>query len=982
MNRELVLGCAAVVGLCAHVARADVAETKAYLDGTTLKLDVKSGETLNYSTLLADTGATAIEKNGLGKAYFNYGVSVTNSFAGTITIKAGTLGATSLDNYGTPVSITIESGASLDLTQAAGAPGDPRLMYDGMTKLYFEGTGSGSYGAIYRNGGGGGADHLFRNMEMTGDALIGGPTRWGLGGDSNGRLDMNGHTLTLSATGFLLDNFTILDPGHIDVIGGSTVLQNGGLKLSGGATNELRMLGGSLSTWNIASNAAPWTLVVGKNGEFSNSSGADFHTYNMYSGDVVHTNGTLGLKVHKENIGLTFLGNFLTTDLPDAVKSSAGPYVKINEGIAAAGTVRFLGNTWTNAMTHGASSECLEIYNGAFEFAGKGPHLMDRIGVHNTNTWFHDCGYIEKTPRLSWFIESARSASSVRPACLKMERLGFYSQGGSLTIANSGTNNWGTFCIGDGAFVTGAVQMAYNGLAALHVKDGGFLRWTDGHVSNNYNATNRITSAYVLVDGGRIERANNINFGENGRALYLQRTGSYQQTGGRFCPHTLGDTEVVIAGGTFSPVPNVETGDWQGFEDNAYRRQADALHPPLNTASLTVSGDGAVSVGNYVFNATNGLHAVFTLRDGGTFSCRRMYNLNKAKCPNVRWDLGFDGGVLKPKLGWVFFTIADDSRSPHAVTVYNGGAIFDTDETQKEIGGDGHDYGSDCHFGAPLLAPTGKSIKSISLPTTDEFAAANLYNVPPRVRINGTGHAATAIADLDDVTGKVKGIIVTSPGYGYDDTTTVTIDAWNQEKTFVCGVVLEEQRKGGLTKRGKNGLVLYSAESTFTGDITIEGGYLMQNVAGAIPSGRTVNLASGELNLNGQPLSVNKLTGFGSITSSGAATLTVTGGVEVAAADVLDGKKINVYSQARLAFESGTKIAVTGFAEAIAGKSAAELEALRKGKFDLIVMNNALPAGAYVPEVIGLPDGWRARLSADRKTFRIGAERGLMVVVH
>lgn len=60
MNRELVLGCAAVVGLCAHVARADVAETKAYLDGTTLKLDVKSGETLNYSTLLADTGAKAI----------------------------------------------------------------------------------------------------------------------------------------------------------------------------------------------------------------------------------------------------------------------------------------------------------------------------------------------------------------------------------------------------------------------------------------------------------------------------------------------------------------------------------------------------------------------------------------------------------------------------------------------------------------------------------------------------------------------------------------------------------------------------------------------------------------------------------------------------------------------------------------------------------------------------------------------------------
>jgi len=167
--------------LCGYAA--DVAETKASVVGTTLKLDVKSGETLNYSTLLNSLGITAIEKDGLGKAYFNYGVSVTNTYTGTITIKAGTLGATSLDNYGTPSLITVESGGALDLSQANGAPGDPKMMYNGGTKLVFGGNGPDNTWAVYRKDGAGGADHIFKNVEMTADATVGGAKRWGLGGD-------------------------------------------------------------------------------------------------------------------------------------------------------------------------------------------------------------------------------------------------------------------------------------------------------------------------------------------------------------------------------------------------------------------------------------------------------------------------------------------------------------------------------------------------------------------------------------------------------------------------------------------------------------------------------------------------------------------------------------------------------------------------------------------------------------------------------
>jgi len=369
------------------------------------------------------------------------------------------------------------------------------------------------------------------------------------------------------------------------------------------------------------------------------------------------------------------------------------------------------------------------------------------------------------------------------------------------------------------------------------------------------------------------------------------------------------------------------------------------------------------------------------LSKGGIFKTNRMYMQDRDKRPNVRWDFGFDGGVLKPALGWVFFTISNDTKSPHAVTVYPGGAIFDTSECQHEYDKKtGQDYGSDCHFGAPLRAPTGKSVKAISLPTDAEFVSTR-YNVPPKVQINGTGHAATAIADLDDVTGVVKGIIVTCPGYGYDDSTTVTIDSWNSRTQYACSVQLEEMKDGGLVKRGANGLVLYNTGSTFTGDITIEGGFLQQHVSGVIPAGRTVHLASGRLDLNNYALSVNRLTGYGTVDSPNAATLTVTGGVDVAAADMLAGRQVVFTNSARVAFNAGVQVRIDGLATALSQLTPEERKLVEKNRYRPLTWNTPLEAGAVVPEVVGLPEGWHASLSVDRRSIRVNAARGLTVIV-
>ena len=128
-----------LLAVAAGTARGDVAATSVTTNGTELTIAVKGGETLNYDSRPLSI-FTSIVKEGDGKAYFNHGVAITNAFTGTITVNAGILGATSIDNYGTPTVVTVASGASLDLTSASGAPKDPQTMYKARAKLVMGGT--------------------------------------------------------------------------------------------------------------------------------------------------------------------------------------------------------------------------------------------------------------------------------------------------------------------------------------------------------------------------------------------------------------------------------------------------------------------------------------------------------------------------------------------------------------------------------------------------------------------------------------------------------------------------------------------------------------------------------------------------------------------------------------------------------------------------------------------------------------------------
>ena len=978
MKKSFVCGAATVVvgivAVAAGTARGDVAATSVTTNGTVLTIAVKGGETLNYDSRPLSI-FTSIVKEGDGKAYFNHGVAITNAFTGTITVNAGILGATSIDNYGTPTVVTVAPGASLDLTSASGAPSDPRTMYNARSKLVMGGTGAaGCPGAVFCNAAGGGHDHMFTDFEMTADTTVGGSARWGMGGNSSGRFDMHGFTLTSQATTLLLDNYKTDNPGHINIVAGNVVLQNSGLRLYGGPANQIRLLGGTMGFWNTAADACPWTLVVAKGVANPNSSNlvtgnsAGQRTANIWAGPVLHTNGVMAVNANRTDMkaGVTFTGDFLMEDCEAHVgKNEPWLYFSGNSYIG------FRGNTFTNKITHTSKSECMDIRCGMFEFTGRGPHYMSRVGTQCTNTWFHDFGYINaKVSSLSWFVE--RTHDTTAPATLIVTNGVLDRTSRQITMANSNRGNWGLLRVQKDAIVSNSLVLGWNGNGAAIV-EGGKMVITGGSLANNASSTNaagfNTAHGFLALRGGEIEATGAFNFGQYGRAVYRQTGGTFTSTvSTAFKPYLRGCSEIAVSGGLFRP----SSQSYAATTDSAA-----SVTPYHGFYSLDVSGAGVVDIPGYLnFQGTIPCTRVVSLRNGGTLKCQRLVHNSDAQddpYPDTKLYIGFNGGVLKPTLGWVFHSNWN-IYLPTAITVYNGGAIFDTGEAAPE-----GSFGSDCHFSSALFAPTGKSIKSITLPTAAAFLAEK-YLTPPRIRITGVGVSATAIVEMDLKTLKPTGVTVTCPGFGYDDNTTVTVDSWNGETSWPCTFELEEQVGGGLVKRGEHGLILRRSGSTYAGDTTIEGGFIQSYVQDAIPSGRGLHLAGGRLLLSQGntdfTLSVTNLTGYGSVENG---TLTVTEAVETTAEDVLAGRALALTGRARVVFGAGCRLDVSGLAAAL--EAAEDVEELRKGKYPVVTFAQPLAAGAVLPDLpTDFPRGWGVNLSADRTRFVLSYARGTMVI--
>jgi autotransporter-associated beta strand protein len=171
----------------------------------------------------------------------------------------------------------------------------------------------------------------------------------------------------------------------------------------------------------------------------------------------------------------------------------------------------------------------------------------------------------------------------------------------------------------------------------------------------------------------------------------------------------------------------------------------------------------------------------------------------------VGGQLNFNGGTLRASTNNASSFIAVD-----AAYIYSGGATIDNN---------GYAITNSQEF----LAPTGDGVGSISLANGGAG-----YIAPPIVAIsNGSGSGATAIAQINRLTGAVTNILVTCPGAGYQssDTLTVTFTGGGGSGASANAPTFIVLSSGGLTSIGAGSLTL-AAANYYTGSTVVKTGTL------------------------------------------------------------------------------------------------------------------------------------------------------------
>ena len=258
-----------------------------------------------------------------------------------------------------------------------------------------------------------------------------------------------------------------------------------------------------------------------------------------------------------------------------------------------------------------------------------------------------------------------------------------------------------------------------------------------------------------------------------------------------------------------------------------------------------------------------------------------------------------------------------------------GGAIVDTD-------------GKNVTWSAPFEAPTGYTVKSITLPSDTSLdinkANGSVGSMP--VTITGVGTGATAIVEYDMTNRKATGIRVTSPGFGYaaSGTTAAVVKPTKHSGTHACTVVTEKaDTTGGLTKRGA-GTLTVSAANTYGGATRLEGGTLAFTSASGIPSGSTLEFAAAAL--KGKALDTPLLT----------APAYANNAIRITEADTLDAKTF------------GKMQTLATFTAPLASVPA----------FTLVGSDG---------QTISAGTDWKLALSPDGKSIRFGANRGMTLLI-
>ena len=269
--------------------------------------------------------------------------------------------------------------------------------------------------------------------------------------------------------------------------------------------------------------------------------------------------------------------------------------------------------------------------------------------------------------------------------------------------------------------------------------------------------------------------------------------------------------------------------------------------------------------------------------------------------------------------------------------------------------------------------PAGKGVESIVLP---DLTGTNYIGIGRIVIEDATGWGASAYAEFDFTSKTLTHAVITSRGCNYSDNAKAYLESPGGASRYECALTLSDNtgRCGKIVKRGQPTLVLSSTSSNIDGGYVVEEGALL---LGVIPNVAVpVRVESGaELNLNKQGnITISTLEGAGTVTNGNA---TVQGAIKAKCADLFAERHAIVTSD--LTLGDGVVFEITDAEKLDDYKGAARAVALEtRGGTDLTKPQLRLTTSSG--ESYTGKTSWALRLSADGKSLKFGADKGMVIL--
>ena len=778
--------------------------------------------TETYSDVIGGTGIT-VTKLGSGKLT----LSGANTFTGTIMVKEGTLAASPTATGGKPA-LVVETGATFSSAGGGSTWGANPL---NLTSITVAGHGVGGQGAFIRESGTTCRSATQPTFKLAGDATVNFKINHNLGA-----VNLNGYTLTKigaatwevynCASNFVPDG----DGGYGKIVVKQGYFQVQQLPLSvGGADNVLELAGGTYATIAFKkTQPCKWKVLVTAD-SFVRDETASAAGYTCLSGPVEISGGNLKLANKNASSTIEFTGD---------ITSSSGRGIMPNYGSSNnAGTFRFSGKSIDikGDLGDGSSAKRNALQDLVFE----GSSMISRSG--NTNlagdqttpqtlsildaTW--TCSGTKRIiagSNYSWGrVEQSNSVvtNGVRLGgyyTATATSYGMYRQAGGELAVPSGTD----MClVGDSIG------------AGFYVNYGGLLNVL------GESRIGRIGTGSMYFFGGKADFAGTVS-------MAIGRTGDNLTDAQKMC----GFAAYYQSGASTNRVLSFDVGP-------------SSASVPAGSAVIAAEGAGTL-LEVYGTGSSQGLRLlaaddlVVAVNNGAVLSATRIQRANAvADAPNARFSLSVDGGTLVHSTA----TTYTEGVMPDNVLVQAGGMTL-------SAAADGT-----LAWPAAFTAPSGKIVSEISLPTSDAFLALQgTYIGPPKVTISGAGTGAAAIALFDVATRTVTGIRVVSPGTGYDENTTATINPPTASNPgtasgYECSVTLADAPTtgAGFVKQGK-GTYTFARANTYNGPTKVEGGTLVFANASSLPAGSGLAVSAGATaDLDGKTFTVPTLEGAGTV---------------------------------------------------------------------------------------------------------------------